>query len=85
MHAYLTFLHVSIAEKKARAVFEVFLAKSHKVAILEMANHPKDYTAIAALVEKHGWQMTIGTEAMIYQGLAQSSLWTGQDLRRSHE
>lgn len=68
------------AEKEARAVFEVFLSKPHKGAILEMAYHPKPYTAIAALSEQQGWKVVLGTEAMIYQGLEQDRYWTGMEL-----
>jgi len=71
---------VTEVEKAARATFEVFLNKPHKGAILEMAYHPKPYTAIAALSERCGWRVILGTEAMIYQGLAQSRLWTGRTL-----
>jgi len=71
---------VTPAEVAARATFEVFLHKPHKGAILEMAYHPKPYTAIAALSEGAGWTTILGTEAMIYQGLAQSRLWTGKTL-----
>lgn len=72
---------VSVAEIEARLVFETFLAKSHKGAALEMCYHPKPYTQIAALVETAGWQLILGTEAMIYQGFAQDSLWTGKTLK----
>jgi hypothetical protein len=47
------------------------LAKSHKGAILEMCYHPSPWTEIGGLSEKAGWQVILGTEAMIYQGLAQ--------------
>ena len=60
-------------EKEARGVLECFLAKSHKGAILEMCYHPSPYTAIGAISKKAGWQVILGTEAMIYQGLEQVS------------
>lgn len=71
---------VSPAEIEARKVFETFLAKSHKGACLEMCYHPKPYTQIAGLTEKAGWKLILGTEAMIYQGFAQDSFWTGKTL-----
>jgi len=71
---------VTEAEKEARRVVEVFLAKSHKGAMLEMCYHPTPYTETGSLAEKAGWQVILGTEAMIYQGFAQNQLWTGKEL-----
>lgn len=65
-------------EKEARAVLETFLNKPHKGAILEMCYHPSPWTEIAGLSEKAGWQLILGTEAMIYQGLEQDRYWTGK-------
>jgi len=61
-------------EKVARRVYETFLAKPHKGAVLEMCYHPSPYTEIGGLAEKAGWKVILGTEAMIYQGLEQVSL-----------
>ncbi|KAF2820587.1 hypothetical protein CC86DRAFT_471169 [Ophiobolus disseminans] len=66
-------------EQEARKVLEVFLDKSHKGAILEMCYHPSPYTEIAELGQKAGWQVILGTEAMIYQGLEQDRYWTGKE------
>lgn len=71
---------VTEAEKEARKVTEVFLNKSQKGAILEMCYHPVVWTDIAELSKQAGWQVIIGTEAVIYQGLAADCLWTGKDL-----
>lgn len=71
---------VTEAEKEARKVTEVFLSKSHKGAMLEMCYHPTPYTEIGSLAEKAGWQVILGTEAMIYQGFAQDQLWTDKQL-----
>jgi quinate dehydrogenase len=60
-------------EKEARRVLECFLAKSHKGAILEMCYHPSPWTEIAEISQRAGWQVILGTEAMIYQGLEQVS------------
>ncbi|KAK4547731.1 hypothetical protein LTR36_000689 [Oleoguttula mirabilis] len=68
------------AEKVARSVTEVLLDKSHKGAILEMCYHPTPWTDIAALADKAGWQIILGTEAVIYQGLEQDRYWTGKEL-----
>ncbi|KAI7545295.1 shikimate/quinate 5-dehydrogenase [Hortaea werneckii] len=71
---------VTAEEREARAVVEVMLGKSHKGAILEMCYHPTPWTEIAALAEKAGWQVILGTEAVIYQGLEQDKYWTGKEL-----
>ncbi|KAM0720878.1 hypothetical protein Q7P37_003163 [Cladosporium fusiforme] len=71
---------VSEAEIEARKIIEVFLNKPHKGAILEMCYHPTPYTEIGNLAEKAGWQVILGTEAMLYQGFAQDRFWTGKTL-----
>jgi quinate dehydrogenase len=60
-------------EKQARRVMEVLLAKEHKGAMLEMCYHPTPWTEIGSIAEEAGWQVILGTEAMIYQGLEQVS------------
>ncbi|KAF2019747.1 NAD(P)-binding protein [Aaosphaeria arxii CBS 175.79] len=67
-------------EKEARSVLECFLAKEHKGAILEMCYHPSPWTEIAEISKQQGWQVILGTEAMIYQGLEQDKFWTGKEL-----
>jgi quinate dehydrogenase len=32
------------------------------------------------LAEKAGWQVILGTEAMLYQGFEQDRFWTGKQL-----
>ncbi|KAH0351907.1 shikimate/quinate 5-dehydrogenase, partial [Aureobasidium melanogenum] len=71
---------VTEAEQTARNVMEVFLGKPHKGAILEMCYHPKPWTQIAEISQNAGWNVILGTEAMIYQGLEQSMYWTGKTL-----
>ncbi|KAH8597857.1 hypothetical protein B0O99DRAFT_616986 [Bisporella sp. PMI_857] len=68
-------------EIEARKIIETFLQKPEKGAILEMCYHPTPFTEIAAISEKEGWQVILGTEAMIYQGLEQSSLWTLKNVK----
>ena len=58
-------------EWTARQVLECMLAKPHKGAILEMCYHPSPWTQIAEISKNAGWQVILGTEAMIYQGLEQ--------------
>jgi len=67
-------------EIQARNVMETFLNKDHKGAILEMCYHPSPWTEIGKIAEDARWQVILGTEAMIYQGLEQDKLWTGKHL-----
>jgi quinate dehydrogenase len=68
------------AEREARNITQVFLDKPHKGALLELCYHPTPWTEIAALAETAGWQVILGTECVIYQGLEQDRLWTGKEL-----
>jgi quinate dehydrogenase len=68
------------SEKQARRVIENFLNRRIKGAMLEMCYHPSPWTEIGAIAEQAGWQVILGTEAMIYQGLEQDKLWTGKPL-----
>jgi len=69
----------TLEEIEARKVVEVFLGKE-KGAILEMCYHPLPFTEIGGLGERLGWQVILGTEAMIYQGLEQDQHWTGREI-----
>ncbi|KAF6831462.1 quinate dehydrogenase [Colletotrichum plurivorum] len=64
----------------AREVIVEFLSKDRKGAMLEMCYNPTPYTELAALAEDNGWQLILGTEAMIYQGLEQDRYWTGKEV-----
>jgi quinate dehydrogenase len=71
---------VSPEEHMARKIMEVFLhKKGHRGAVLEMCYHPTPHTEIAEISRGAGWQVILGTEAMIYQGLEQDRYWTGKD------
>nr|OQO26504.1 hypothetical protein B0A51_05896 [Rachicladosporium sp. CCFEE 5018] len=72
---------VTPAEIEARKVIEVLLGKPHKGAILEMCYHPTVHTEIGDLAQKAGWQVILGTEAMLYQGFEQVRYWTGIDVK----
>ncbi|KAH7350355.1 hypothetical protein BKA66DRAFT_600062 [Pyrenochaeta sp. MPI-SDFR-AT-0127] len=75
------FSPVSESEKEARQVLECFLhKKAHKGAILEMCYHPTPWTEIAEISQAAGWQVILGTEALIYQGLEQDRFWTGKEV-----
>lgn len=67
-------------EKTARDVLATLLNTTEKGALLEMCYHPSPDTGIARLAEQSGWQVIGGIEAMIGQGLAQASLWTGIEI-----
>ena len=73
------FVPTSTREKEARKIVEIMLTKPHQGALLEMAYHPKRRTALAKLAKAAGWQVILGVEAMIWQGLEQARLWA--DLR----
>ncbi|KAK4097086.1 NAD(P)-binding protein [Parathielavia hyrcaniae] len=67
------------AEKELRRITEVMLRKERKGAMLEMCYNPSPYTALGALAESEGWQVILGTEALIWQGIEQDKYWTGRD------
>lgn len=70
-------------EKEVRRILECFLQrKPHKASILEMAYHPNPFTEIAAISQKSGWKVILGTEALIYQGLEQDRYWTGREVQQ---
>ena len=63
------------AEILTRDIAETFLRRPEKGHVLEMAYHPKPITAFYSLAREYGWDVLPGTEPMIYQGVAQQSLW----------
>ncbi|GJN66109.1 quinate dehydrogenase [Purpureocillium lilacinum] len=54
------------------------VAQPIKGAMLEMCYNPTPFTALGTLAERHGWQVILGTEALIWQGLEQDRYWTGR-------
>ncbi|KAI5463602.1 hypothetical protein BGZ63DRAFT_471609 [Mariannaea sp. PMI_226] len=62
----------------AREVTEVFLDKETKGAILEMCYNPTPFTRLGAIAEEKGWQVILGTEALVWQGLEQDKYWTNR-------
>ncbi|OAP58182.1 shikimate-5-dehydrogenase [Fonsecaea erecta] len=71
------FTPVSETEKTVREILSIFLSGDEKGALLEMCYHPSPDTEISRLAQQSGWQVIGGIEAMIGQGLAQASLWSG--------
>ncbi|RAQ99531.1 NAD(P)-binding protein [Stemphylium lycopersici] len=67
-------------EIEARSILNCFLQKEHKGALLEMCYHPTTWTEIAEIGKNEGWQIVLGTEALIYQGLEQDRYWTGREV-----
>lgn len=67
-------------EKNARAILSSFLDRGDNGALLEMCYHPSPDTEISAIANQAGWQVIGGIEAMIGQGFAQASLWTGIEI-----
>lgn len=75
------FAPVSSNEKTARRIIEIFLERGETGnPILEMCYHPSPDTAVSRIATVSGWQVIGGIEAMIGQGLAQASLWTGLEI-----
>ena len=58
-----------------RNIISTFLTGPKKGYILEMCYHPIPRTEFFNLGEKAGWKMLYGTEALIWQGVAQQALW----------
>ncbi|KAF2459970.1 quinate dehydrogenase [Lineolata rhizophorae] len=67
-------------ERITRRIVQVILSKPQKGAILEMCYHPNPFTTTARLAKTAGWQVILGTEALIWQGLEQDRFWTGRDV-----
>lgn len=69
-------------EVLARSITEALLEgsspSSSKGAILEMCYNPTPFTKLGAIAEANGWQIILGTEALIWQGLEQDKYWTGR-------
>ncbi|KAH8881471.1 quinate dehydrogenase [Thozetella sp. PMI_491] len=65
-------------EKLARRITDILLSKERKGAMLEMCYNPSPYTELGALAEAKGWQVILGTEALIWQGIEQDKYWTGR-------
>ena len=63
------------AEILARDIALIFLQRPEKGHVLEMAYHPRPNTTFYSLAQENGWNVLPGTEPMIYQGIAQQSLW----------
>lgn len=74
------FVPQTAEEKLAREITEVLLDKEHKGAMLEMCYNPTPFTALGMLAEKKGWDVILGTEALIWQGLEQDTYWTGNTI-----
>jgi quinate dehydrogenase len=64
------------AELLVRDIVQEFLQRPDKGYMLEMCYFPVRRTAYYEMGEQSGWTMIYGTEAMIWQGVAQQSLWT---------
>jgi quinate dehydrogenase len=60
---------------RARDTARAFMERDEKGHVLETCSHPKVRTAFFELAERNGWKVIPGTEAVIYQGVAQQVLW----------
>jgi quinate dehydrogenase len=68
------------AEKVVRNILSTFMSQPQNGAILEMCYHPSPITQISELARLNGWQVILGTEALIGQGLEQARLWAGVEI-----
>lgn len=68
-------------EKLARQIIETILAKERKGAMLEMCYNPTPYTELWGIAEQQGWQVILGTEALIWQGLEQDKYWLQKEVK----
>ncbi len=67
-------------EVLVRRIFEAMLQKEEKGSVLEMCYNPKPWTEIACIAEREGWNVILGTEAMIWQGIEQvSRIWNDSE------
>lgn len=69
-------------EIRAREIATHFLERPEKGGVLEMCYHPSPRTEFYEIADKLGWQMVLGTEAMIWQGVAQQILWAELPLEK---
>jgi len=74
------FAPVTESEKTVRDILRTFFGGGEKGALLEMCYHPSPDTGVTRLALESQWQVIGGIEAMIGQGLAQASLWTGIEI-----
>ncbi|KAI0165431.1 NAD(P)-binding protein [Hypoxylon sp. FL1284] len=66
----------------ARNIVEKFMSSEKQGYVLEMCYHPKPKTEFFEIAVAAGWEVIYGTEAMIYQGVAQQVLWTELPLEK---
>ncbi|RGP80696.1 quinate dehydrogenase [Fusarium longipes] len=64
----------------ARDIVTELVQRKEKGVLLEMCYHPNIVTSLYRLAEDNGWKVIPGTEAMIYQGIAQEVLWMQKPL-----
>lgn len=69
-------------EVTTRSIVNKFLSREKKGYVLEMCYHPRPRTEFFEIAIEAGWGVLYGTEAMIYQGVAQQVLWTELPLER---
>ncbi|OAA56098.1 NAD(P)-binding domain protein [Cordyceps fumosorosea ARSEF 2679] len=65
-------------ERTARGVADALMTGRRRGVVLDMCYNPTPFTRLVAFAEDHGWQVILGTEAMILQGLEQDKYWTGK-------
>lgn len=70
-------------EKMSYAITRQLLGRENPVEkglLLEMCYHPNIRTSLYEYAEQNGWHVIPGTEAMIWQAVAQQVLWTENEV-----
>ncbi|KAH0542507.1 hypothetical protein FGG08_003103 [Glutinoglossum americanum] len=63
-------------EREVREVVEAFLRNEEKGVLVDMCYSPEPWTELAKSAREAGWEVVVGTEVMIFQGIVQDMLWT---------
>ena len=66
----------------ARHITMCFLEKKEKGVVLEMCYHPAPKTTFYELATGLGWDVLLGRESMVHQGIAQQVLWREEDISK---
>jgi len=70
------FIPQTASEKLVREIATTVFGKIEKGVFLDMCYKPR-WTQLLEIARQNGWQTVEGLEAMIGQGIAQISIWSG--------
>lgn len=71
------------AERTVQQILLEFLRKEQKGYLVDMCYHPRPLTRLVQSGREHGWNVTLGTEPLIYQAIAQQVLWLEMNVSNS--